>query len=126
MITEFKALPLDAKLSDAIELLVRSSQHEFPIVEADGRVRGVLTREDLVTALSTSGEDAAIADHMRRDVPTVPFYAPFEEAYRTVLEQLGAAELLRMDRAQRIVIPRARWRVLIRKNGSGVRGNLCP
>ena len=82
MITEFKALPLDAKLSDAIALLVHTSQHEFPVVEEDGRVRGILTREDLVTALSTSGQDAPIVDHMRRDVPTIPFYAPFEEAFQ--------------------------------------------
>ena len=33
------------------------------------------------------------------------FDGPFEEAYRTVLEQLNQADLLRVDRAQRIEIP---------------------
>ncbi len=102
MITEFKALPLDAKLSDAIALLVHTSQHEFPVVEEDGRVRGILTREDLVTALSTSGQDAPIVDHMRRDVPTIPFYAPFEEAFQ-LMEQSNSPVLPVVDRQGRLV-----------------------
>ncbi len=102
MITEFKALPLDAKLSDAVELLLRSSQHEFPVVEADGRIRGILTRGDLISALTKAGEDAPVADHMRRDVPTVPFYAPFEEAFQ-LMQSSECPVLPVVDRNGRLV-----------------------
>jgi len=102
MITDFKALPLNATLGDAIELLLRGSQHEFPVVEDDGRVRGILTREDLVAALSTSGQDARVIDHMRRDVPSIPFSAPFAEACR-LMEQSNSPVLPVVDRENRLV-----------------------
>ncbi len=102
MITEFKALPLDARLADAVELLLRTAQHEFPIVETDGRVRGMLTRDDLVAALAQHGQDAPVADHMRRDVPTVPYYAPFEEAFQ-LMQTAQCPALPVVDRGGRLV-----------------------
>ena len=97
MITDFKALPLDATLGDAIALLLRGSQHEFPIVEDDGRVSGILTRENLIAALSTSGQDARVIDHMRRDIPSIPFSAPFAEACQ-LMEQSNSPVLPVVDR----------------------------
>jgi Zn-dependent protease/CBS domain-containing protein len=102
MITDFKALPLDATLGDAVALLLRGSQHEFPVVEDNGRVRGVLTREDLVAALSTVGQEAAVVDHMRHDVPTIPFNAPFAEACQ-LMEQSNSPVLPVVDRENRLV-----------------------
>ena len=102
MITEFKALPMDATLGDAVKLLLHTSQHEFPVVEDDGRVRGILTREDLVAALTTSGQEAPIVDHMRRDIPTVPFSAPFDEAFQ-LMQQSNSPVLPVVDRLGRLV-----------------------
>ena len=102
MITEFKSLPMDATLGDAVRLLLHTSQHEFPIVEDDGRVRGILTREDLITALASSGQDAPIVDHMRKDVPSVPFSAPFDEAFQ-LMQQSNSPVLPVVDRLGRLV-----------------------
>lgn len=55
MVTEFKALPLSATLNDAIDLLLSTSQHEFPVVDAAGRVQGILTRDMLLAALRQDG-----------------------------------------------------------------------
>jgi stage IV sporulation protein FB len=102
MITDFKALPLDATLGDAIALLLRGSQHEFPVVEEDGRVSGILTRENLIAALSTSGQNARVIDHMRRDIPSIPFSAPFAEACQ-LMEQSNSPVLPVVDRENRLV-----------------------
>ncbi len=102
MITEFKALPLDATLGDAVGLLLRGSQHEFPIVEHDGRVRGILTREDLIAALSTNGQDARVIDHMRGDIPNISFSASFAEACQ-LMEQSNSPVLPVVDREGRLV-----------------------
>ncbi len=102
MLTEFRALPPDARLSDAVELLRRTSQREFPVVEGDGRVRGILTRNDLIDALAKGGLEAPAADFMRRDIPTIPYYAPFEEAFE-LMEKCECPALPVVDRQGRLV-----------------------
>ena len=80
MITRFEALPVTATISAAVELLLRSSQTDFPVLDGSGRQRGILTRSDLIRALQASGPDSPVLEAMRRDVPTVPHRAPLEEA----------------------------------------------
>jgi CBS domain-containing protein len=48
MVTHLVSLPPDATLEDAVEALLRTSQHEFPVVDKDERVLGVLTRDRLI------------------------------------------------------------------------------
>jgi Mg/Co/Ni transporter MgtE len=48
-------LPRDATLEDAVEALLRTSQHEFPVVDEYDRVLGVLTRDDIIAALRRYG-----------------------------------------------------------------------
>ncbi len=55
----------------AAELLLRTTQHEFPIIDGGNRLRGIVTREDIVTALRTEGDAASIMTIMTTDVPTV-------------------------------------------------------
>jgi Zn-dependent protease len=82
MVTEFKALPLDASLADAVEALVRTHQHEFPVVDDEMRVHGILTRDDLIAALTRGGPNQPITAVMRTDLPPISSRAPFEEAFR--------------------------------------------
>jgi CBS domain-containing protein len=44
------------------------SQQDFPVVQ-DGRVHGILTRGDLLAALTSRGRNALAADVMRRECP---------------------------------------------------------
>jgi Zn-dependent protease len=70
MRTDFSALAPVDPLSDAASLALRHAQPDFPVV-ADHRVVGVLTREELLRALSTRGPAATVADAMSPVVDTV-------------------------------------------------------
>lgn len=81
MVTNFKSLPRNASLGEAADLLLQSSQHEFPVVDPDGTLRGLFTRTELVAALGQSGPDAPVIGVMREDFPIVHPRTPFDEAY---------------------------------------------
>jgi stage IV sporulation protein FB len=82
MITRFEALAPDATVDDGVKCLLRTTQHEFPVVDGAGRLRGVLTRNAIIQALSRSGGDTPVLDVMHRDIPQVPVRTRLEEALR--------------------------------------------
>jgi Zn-dependent protease/CBS domain-containing protein len=67
MITDFRTLPHDATIRDAGDLLLKTSQHDFPVMHG-GAVIGVLTRAALVRAMMSQGPDTYVAGVMERDV----------------------------------------------------------
>ena len=86
LVTDFQALHSGATLERAIELLLTTSQHEFPVLDGAGRVLGILTRDGLISALKRDGPGAAVDDAMMRDVSSVTISTPFDEAFRTMNE----------------------------------------
>ncbi|MDB5310454.1 MAG: Peptidase [Gemmataceae bacterium] len=70
MITDFRTLRPDDPLARALEYLQAGFQRDFPVVE-NGRLVGVLTRDDLTAALGRSVPDARVGDVMQRDFVTV-------------------------------------------------------
>ncbi len=86
MITEYSALSDDATVREAVEALLRTSQHEFPVVDDAGRVRGILTRDEMIRALRENGPDTPVKDVMSRDVPVVKRSASLGEAFRLMQE----------------------------------------
>ncbi len=82
MVTQFAILPADATLGDAVEALLATSQHEFPVVSADGRVLGILTRNQMIRSLRDQPDAARpVGEIMQRDVPSVLPDVPFESAF---------------------------------------------
>jgi stage IV sporulation protein FB len=71
MVTRFEALSPSARIADAADLLIRTTQREFPVVDGGGALRGVLTRDDMIRALQASGPDAPVLEAMRRDIPLI-------------------------------------------------------
>jgi Zn-dependent protease len=71
MITSFESLPVTASLGDAAEALLRTPQHEFPVLDGAGSLRGFLTRAGLVEGLQKSGPQTPALEMMVTDVPTV-------------------------------------------------------
>ena len=63
MITRFETLAPTDTLQRALAYVLEGFQHDFPVVDA-GRVVGVLSRADLVKALTTSGADTRVAAAM--------------------------------------------------------------
>src|SRR3989441_7819706 len=55
MMTRLLSLPQHATLDDAVEALLRTSQHEFPVVDEADRLLGLLTRDDMIAALKRHG-----------------------------------------------------------------------
>jgi Zn-dependent protease/CBS domain-containing protein len=83
MLTHFRTLSPTNTLGDAVDLLLTGSQQDFPVV-ANGRIEGVLTRSELVKALTRSGRSAAVGDTMTRECPT----AEASEMLEAVLARL--------------------------------------
>ncbi|WP_137176587.1 site-2 protease family protein [Roseomonas sp. AR75] len=89
MVTRFETLPVTARLEDAVELLIRSAQTDFPVVDGGGKLRGILTRSDLIRALKEAGPESAVLDAMQREVPVVPQRMKLEHALLTMQQASG-------------------------------------
>src|SRR2546422_8147081 len=86
MVREFRTLPAEATLQEAVDALLATSQHDFPVVGENGNVAGVLTRHDLIAALRKNDPALHVGDVMRRNIPTVTTGTRFEEAFRIMQE----------------------------------------
>ena len=102
MVTHLVRLSENATLDDAIEALLRTSQHEFPVFDDAGRVIGVLTRDHMIRALKRHGPDTAVVKVMHTDVPAVGADEPFDKAFRLMQESASPA-LQVVDRLGRFV-----------------------
>ncbi len=70
MQTDFTTLGPDDRLRKAVELILSGSQQDFPVLDGE-RVVGILTRADLLAALSRQSDDLRVDAVMRRDVEQV-------------------------------------------------------
>jgi Zn-dependent protease/CBS domain-containing protein len=91
MMTQFARLTPEAHIDEAVDTLLRTSQSEFPVVDAAGCLVGVLSRGDMIRALKQLGPDARVAEAMTADVPTVSSRACLEEAIRLLQEKQAPA-----------------------------------
>ena len=66
MITDFRTLSHGESIRDAGNLLLSTSQHDFPVMHGD-TVLGLLTRAALLRAMMTEGPDAYVASAMERN-----------------------------------------------------------
>ena len=86
MVTDIRALHTGASLSDAVELLLRGSQKEFPIVDGLGRVAGMLCREDMIRALRIYGPDVPVSQVMQANVPVVLWTEMLHNVFPRMME----------------------------------------
>lgn len=80
MLTDFQTLSPQDSLGQAVRLILSGSQTDFPVVE-DGTVVGVLTRNDILAALSYQGQNALVGDVMRREFQVVDANEMLEPAF---------------------------------------------
>ena len=102
MLRDFRTLSSDATVFEAVDALLATSQHDFPVVEPGGAIAGVLLRNDLIAALRRDDPALRVGDIMRREVPTVTIGTPFDEAFR-VMQQSNCPAVPVVDRRQRLV-----------------------
>jgi len=60
--TQFATLTPESRIDEAIELLLRTSQSEFPIVDHAQRPVGILSRADFIRALKELGPETRVKD----------------------------------------------------------------
>jgi len=86
MIREFKALSHGDSIRDAGNMLLATTQHDFPVMHGD-TVLGLLTRRALVRAMMSAGPDSYVAAAMDRNPRRVRPDEPLSE----VLQDLSGA-----------------------------------
>jgi len=80
MLTDFKTLSPRDNLSQAVALILAGSQHDFPVIDANGQVAGILERNRFMAALTQHGQSAPVMDFIRRDLPSVDSHEMVEMA----------------------------------------------
>ncbi len=91
MITQYATLAPEAHIDEAIDTLLRTSQRDFPVVDAGTRMIGLLGRDEMIRALKQLGPDARVADAMQANPPTIGARAWLEEAFRLLQEKQAPA-----------------------------------
>ena len=90
MVTDFHTLGRGATLQDAVTLLLNGTQHDFPVVDADGRFVGLLLRKGLIGALAEHG----------LSYPAVTAMQPCEARLQPMDDLNSAMQLLRGSSCQ--------------------------
>ncbi len=80
MLTDFRTLPQDAVLKDAVELLLAGTQHDFPVLDADGQFHGMLSRTSLISGLAHHGAQQPVTSLSQSCDLTLKPYHPLPEA----------------------------------------------
>ncbi len=102
MMTEFATLTPDEHIDAAVETLLRTSQSEFPVIDADHRPIGLLGRGEIIRALRELGPDAAVSAAMVNEIPTVDNRRRLEDAFR-ILQEKSAPGAAVVDSTGRLV-----------------------
>lgn len=90
MITSFEPLGPQSTVDDAADALLRTTQHEFPVVDGGGRLRGILTRNAMIRAMKLTGPGTPVIDIMTTGIPTIHAGQPLERALRHMREDQAA------------------------------------
>jgi len=97
METRYAALPMEARLADAVDALLATALMEFPVVDAFNKPVGLVTRDDIFAALKDQDREAAVAGFMRAPIETLRVEAPLDAAVDRFYQQ-DAPALCVVDR----------------------------
>jgi stage IV sporulation protein FB len=102
MMTDFATLT--KHIDAAVQTLLRTSQSEFPVIDGEHRLVGMLGRAEIIRALRELGPTAPVASAMVKDVPTVEIRCRLEDAFR-ILQEKGAPAVGVIDAAGQLTGP---------------------
>lgn len=86
MADKLETLGEKATLEDAVETMVRTMQHEFPVLDGDGHLLGVLTRDEMVSALRSHKRGETVTGFLKSDLPSVRRNDSFADAFQKMQE----------------------------------------
>ncbi len=102
MITSFMPLSPQSTVDEAADLLLRTTQHEFPVVDASHNLSGVVTRDAIFAALKQKHGATPVIEVMTGDVRTVPENACLETVFAD-LQKRAAHFIGVVDRGGRFI-----------------------
>ena len=89
MMTRFQAIPVHAKLEEAVRMLLEGDQKEFPVLDNVGRIEGMLSRENLIRGLAARGPQSTVQEAM---TPNVAVLSP-DQTFDQALDVLRASRI---------------------------------
>lgn len=95
MVTDFRTLLHGSTIRDAANLLLASSQQDFPVVHGD-QVVGLLGRNALLRGMALEGPDSYIASHMEREFASIAPEKDLSEIL-PLMASAGACALVMQD-----------------------------
>lgn len=84
-----------ASLAEAIGLMLQAGQHAIPVIDPDGTLIGIATKEGIIRAVHHSGRGALISEAVQSDIPTVASRQPLTEALELMQTRSSPAVLVR-------------------------------
>jgi stage IV sporulation protein FB len=76
-----------------LEMVIHGYQEDFPVVDESGKVVGMITRDEIMTAAHSPERYSSVRDLMRRNVPTISSQADLFEEGLSILQQSGLRAL---------------------------------
>jgi stage IV sporulation protein FB len=89
--TRIATLKPDSPIDEAVQVLLQTSQGEFPVVDEAGKPVGLLGRSDIIRALKEFGPDAKVDQAMTSDVAVIDRRSPLDDALRMLQEKSAPA-----------------------------------
>jgi CBS domain-containing protein len=86
MMTHLVTLPTDAPIDQAVEALLRTAQHEFPVMDSSGELVGILTRDNIIRGLKEANVNTSVSSLMHQNIPVVQHDASFDQAFQKMQE----------------------------------------
>jgi Zn-dependent protease/CBS domain-containing protein len=81
MVTSFVTASPQTTVAEAADLLLRTTQHEFPVVDGHGKPCGAIARETILDALRDRGPETPISEVMSLEMPVVRENACIETVF---------------------------------------------
>ncbi|MGH9667838.1 MAG: M50 family metallopeptidase [Bryobacteraceae bacterium] len=97
MVTEFHTLSHGSTIRDSANLLLATSQQDFPVVHG-GRVVGLLGRDALLRAMAVEGADTYVAGAMERNFLSIPPGTDLAQVMPLMTQQGACALVMEDDR----------------------------
>jgi Zn-dependent protease/CBS domain-containing protein len=86
MVTQFATLTGNEHIDAAVETLLQTSQTDFPVIDDNHRLIGIVGRAEIIKALRERGPTAPVSDVMVTDIPTLERSHKLDEAFRLLQE----------------------------------------
>jgi stage IV sporulation protein FB len=91
MVTQFATLTANEHIDAAVQTLLQTSQTDFPVIDDNHRLIGIVGRAEIIKALRERGPDAPVSDVMAKDSPTIERSHKLDEAFRLLQENQAPA-----------------------------------